>query len=76
VSIKSKSRIEILVIGLITFFTPHETLDAKYIPELDHPGSLVADGFVTLSNFPPSRLTYYVGDIRGTFLQKCLFKAP
>ena len=50
-------------------------MDAKYIPELDHSGSLVANGFVTLSNFPPSRLTYYVGDIRGTLFQKYLFKS-
>jgi hypothetical protein len=56
--------------------TPEEVMDDKYVPELIHPGSLVADGFVTLSNFPPSSLTYYVGDIRGTFLEKYLFKSP
>jgi hypothetical protein len=59
-----------------SLLTPQEVMNNKYIPELVHPGSLVADGFITLSNFPPSELVYYIGDIRGTFLQKYLFKSP
>jgi hypothetical protein len=56
--------------------TPQEVMNSKYIPETDHPGSLLADGFITLANFPVAKLQNNVGDIQGTFLQKYLFKSP
>jgi hypothetical protein len=46
---------------------PQEAILAKCIPEEDHPYTLTADDFITLSYFEPVLVGNFVGDINNSF---------
>jgi hypothetical protein len=53
--------------------TPQEELATPFETQDDHPCSLVADNFYSLSNFTPQQMQTYIGKIQGTPLE-FLFK--